>query len=70
LSRGAGCGGPLTDYVAHARWSGNTLVVTRALGDGGRIVTAQRLSLQGGTLAIAHSISLDVTLPTLIYTKK
>jgi hypothetical protein len=63
-------GGPLTDYVAHAKWSGHTLVVTRALGEGGQIVTTQTLSIQGGKLAIAHSINLDVTLPTLVYTKK
>jgi hypothetical protein len=61
---------PLTDYVAHAKWSGHTLVVTRALGEGGQIVTTQTLSIQGGKLAIAHSINLDVTLPTLVYTKK
>jgi len=62
-------GGAPVDYVAHAKWSGKTLVVTRAVG--GQVVTTQTLSLVGGKLTIAHSINLDVTgLPTLIYTKK
>jgi hypothetical protein len=66
-----GSGGPPTDYVAHAKWSGNMLVVTRAFDERGQVVMTQTLSLAGGKLTIAHSINLEVTgLPMLIYTKK
>ncbi len=64
-------GRPSADYVAHAKWSNDTLIVTRASGARGQIVATQTLSLEGGQLRIAHGINLDVTQgPTLIYTKK